>query len=168
MDLERLNVKAKRYMGLSVILMVGFFLYFLAVEIQMFLGRDFDSPAMVFSFCSSIVLTIIIVLSNVNAIWMFYLLRKGETPFQMAVVKRLRVISGLLIAVEPLQFVFERIMNSLNMHYAHMEIGDVVVYGTKTYTSFGGVFLILGGVVACISIAFEYGVVLQTQADETL
>ena len=167
MDLERLNVKAKRYMGLSVILMVGFFLYFLAVEIQMFLGRDFDSPAMIFSFCSSIVLTIIIVLSNVNAIWMFYLLRKGETPFQMAVVKRLRVISGLLIAVEPLQFVFERIMNSLNMHYAHMEIGDVV-YGTKAYTSFGGVFLILGGVVACISIAFEYGVVLQTQADETL
>ena len=40
MDLERLNVKAKRYMGLSVILMVGFFLYFLAVEIDVF-GKGF-------------------------------------------------------------------------------------------------------------------------------
>ena len=169
MDLERLNVKAKRYMGLSVILMVGFFLYFLAVEIQMFLGRDFDSPAMMFSFCSSIVLTIIIVLSNVNAIWMFYLLRKGETPFQMAVVKRLRVISGLLIAVEPLQFVFERIMNAISTpQVTYNEAGEEILYSMSTFTSYGGVFLILGGVVACVALAFEYGVVLQTQADETL
>ena len=111
MDLERLNLKAKRYMGLSIILMVGFFLYFLAVEMQILSGMKFDSPAMIFSFCSSLVLTFVIAACNVNAIRMFYLLRKGETPFQMEVVKCLRVISGLMIAVEPLQFVFERIMN---------------------------------------------------------
>ena len=51
MNLEKLNEKAKRYMGLSIILMVGFFLYFLAVEVQMLSGMGFDSPAMIFSFC---------------------------------------------------------------------------------------------------------------------
>ncbi len=169
MNLERLNVKAKRYMGLSIILMVGFFMYFLAIQIMLVQGMTFDSPTVIFAFVSNIVLTLIIVVSNVNAILMFRLLRKGETPFQMAIVKKLRVISALMIAYEPVQFVFERILNALSMQYAtYTEVGDTLVYGTKTYTSFGGVFLILGGVVACVSLAFEYGVVLQTQADETL
>jgi len=169
MNLEKLNIKAKRYMGISIILMVGFFMYFLAIQVQILQGMKFDSPTAIFGLFSNIALTLIIVVSNVNAILMFHLLRKGETPFQMPVVKKLRIISGLMIAIEPLQFVIERIANTLSMQYpTYTEIGDVVIYGTKTYTSFGGAFLILGGVVACISLAFEYGVVLQTQADETL
>ena len=169
MNLERLNVKAKRYMGLSSILMIGFFMYFLAVQIQLLQGITFESPMLVFSFVSNMLLTLIVVVSNVNAIMMFRLIRKSETPFQMSIVKKLRIISGLLIAFEPVQFVLERIANSLSMYgTTYDKSGEVLVYSTKTYTSLGGMILILGGVVACVSIAFEHGVVLQTQADETL
>lgn len=169
MNLEELNVKAKRYMGLSIILMVGFFLYFFAIQVQIGIGMKPDSPTAIFALISNSVLTLIIVVSNINAIMLFRLLKKGETPFQMAIVRKLRAISGLLISIEPLQFVFERIVNALSMQNpVYTEVGDVIVYGTKTYTSYGGVFLIIGGVVACVSLAFEYGVVLQTQADETL
>lgn len=169
MDLERLNLKAKRFMGLSVILLIGFLVYFIAVQAQLLPLMEFDSPAVIISFASNVILTLIVVVSNVNAIQMFHLIRKSETPFQMAIVKKLRIISGLLIAFEPVQLIFEQIVNRLGMqHVIYTEMEDALVYAIESHTSLGGVILILGGVVACVSIAFEYGVVLQTQADETL
>ena len=155
MNLEELNVKAKRYMCISIILLVGFIMYFIGVQ-GVALGRmEFDSQVQLVGFLSNIVLTAMAVVANVNAILMFRLLRKSETPFQMAIVKKLRVISGLLIAFEPVQIVFCWIMNGLSPEI-------------KTHSSLGGMVLIIGSVIACVSIAFEYGVVLQTQADETL
>lgn len=169
MNLEELNVKAKRYMGISIILLVGFLMYFLAVQVQLLTGMQLNSPAVIFAIFSNITVSLIIMASNVNAILMFRLLRKGETPFQMAIVKKLKVISGLMIVIEPLQFVFERILNALSTpNVTYNELGEAITYTTNTFTFYGGVFLILGGVVACVALAFEYGVVLQTQADETL
>ncbi len=155
MNLEELNVKANRYMVCSIVLLVVFLMYFLGVQGQTLQRMTFDSPAQIVGYLSNIILTIMVMVANVNAVLMFRLLRKSETPFQMAIVKKLRIISGILIAFEPVQILFNWIVNGL--------LPEV-----KTHTSLGGMVLILGSVVACVSIAFEYGVVLQTQADETL
>lgn len=169
MNLEELNVKAKRYMGLSIVLMAGFLLYFIGIQGQMMTGMQGDSLTVVLALVFHLVSTLIIVGCNVNAILMFRLLKNGETPFRMAIVRKLRRIGYLLMVFEPLQFVFERIMNAVRTpQVTYNEAGEEIVYSMNTFTSYGGVFLILGGVVVCVALAFEYGVVLQTQADETL
>jgi len=155
MNLEELKVKAKRDMVISIVLLVGFFAYCIGVQGEALQRMDFDSPVQLVGFLSNIVLTAMVIAANVNAVLMFRLLKKSETPFQMAIVKKLRIISGLLIAFEPVQIVFTWIVNGLSPEI-------------KTHSSLGGMVLIIGSVVACVSIAFEYGVVLQTQADETL
>lgn len=169
MNLEELNVKAKRYMSFSIVLMAGFLLYFIGVQGQMMMGMKGDTLTVVLALLFNLVSTLIIVGCNVNAILMFRLLKKGETPFQMVIVKKLRTIGYLLMVIEPLQFVFERIMNAISTpQVTYNEAGEEIVYSMSTFTSYGGVFLILGGVVVCVALAFEYGVMLQTQADETL
>ena len=169
MNLEELNVKAKRYMGFSIVLMAGFLLYFIGVQGKMMTDMQGDRETVILALLFNLVSTLIIVGCNVNAILMFRLLKKGETPFQMTIVKKLRTIGYLLMVLEPLQFVFERIMNAISTpQVTYNEVGEAIAYTTNTFTSYGGVFLIMGGVVACVALAFEYGVVLQTQADETL
>lgn len=155
MNLEELNVKAKRNMVFGCVLLVAFFVYCIGVQGEALCRMDFDSSVQVVGFLSNLVLTIMVLVAYVNAVLMFRLLWKSETPFQMAIVKKLRVISGLLIAFEPVQILFVWIMNGLSPE-------------TEMHSSLGGMILILGSVIACVALAFEYGVVLQTQADETL
>lgn len=155
MNLEELKVKANRYMVSSIVLLIAFLAYCIGAQGEALYRMDLDSPAQVVGFLSNIVLTVLVLVANVNAVLMFRLLRKSETPFQMAIVKKLRVISGILIAFEPVQILFNWFVNCLSPEI-------------KTHSSLGGMVLILGSVVACVALAFEYGVVLQTQADETL
>lgn len=155
MNLDELKVKANRNMVISIVLLIAFLTYCIGVQGEALHRMDLGSPAQVVGFISNIVLTVMVIVANVNAVLMFRLLRKSETPFQMAIVKKLRVISGILIAFEPVQILFNWIVNGLSP-------------AIKTHSSLGGMVLILGSVVACVALAFEYGVVLQTQADETL
>ena len=88
-------------------------------------------------------------------------LKSGYTPFTKVNVKRLKVISILLIAIEPIQMIFGGIFNALRPLTAS---GEKIV----SVTSMGGMVIVLGLIVFCIALVFEYGIELQTQSDETL
>jgi hypothetical protein len=85
---------------------------------------------------------------------------KKKSPFVRENVKRLKIVSALLIAVEPVQFLFQWISNTVRP----------AVNGQKEVmvTSFGGIIFVLGLAVFCLALVFEYGIELQKQSDETL
>ena len=75
-------------------------------------------------------------------------IRKNETPFNLKNVKLLKAIAILLVIYEPVSW----IMGYLLFHYS----------------SFGGILIVTGLAVYCISLVFQYGISLQVQVDETL
>jgi uncharacterized membrane protein len=88
-------------------------------------------------------------------------LKSNSTPFTKENVKRLKMISILLIAIEPVQMIFGSIGNALRPLTAN---GEKVM----SVTSMGGMVIVLGLIVFCLSLVFEHGVELQKQSDETL
>ncbi|MVB12833.1 hypothetical protein CAFE_35790 [Caprobacter fermentans] len=103
-----------------------------------------------------------------NAVFLFILFLTGRflqtlrkaSPFLRENVKRLKTISALLIAVEPVQIIFQWISNAVRP----------AINGQKEVfvTSYGGIIFVLGFVVFCLALVFEYGMELQKQSDETL
>ncbi len=82
-------------------------------------------------------------------------LRKEETPFTEVNGKRIRNMSFVLIAIEPVTILFNIISNALNKEVFVVQ-------------SFGGMMLAAGFVMYCISLVFRYGCELQQESDETL
>lgn len=82
-------------------------------------------------------------------------LRKDETPFTEANGKRIRNMSFVLIAIEPVTIL-------CNIISAALDKSVIVV------TSFGGMLMAAGFVMYCISFVFRYGCKLQQESDETL
>lgn len=84
------------------------------------------------------------------------------TPFNSNNVKKLKILSGLLIMFEPVHFISGKVVNMI--HPVILKTGEKIT----TVVSFGGVIFALGLVVFCIALIFEYGIELQKQSDETL
>jgi len=89
-------------------------------------------------------------------------IRKDETPFLRKNVTKLKIVAFLLVAFELYMFISQRVINSLFIRYADPNMKYVVE------VSLGGVVVVLGLVVFCIALVFEYGISLQNQVDETL
>jgi amino acid transporter len=89
--------------------------------------------------------------------------RKKETPFNHKNVKYLKVIAILLVVYELASWIMSMLVSRL---YPPMILED----GTSVtvHLSFSGVVLAAGLVVYCIALAFQYGISLQVQIDETL
>jgi len=89
-------------------------------------------------------------------------IRKEETPFTKKNVTKLKAIALLLIAYEIYLIISQRIIFSVFFRFANPNHIFVME------TSLGGVVIVLGLIVYLIALVFEYGIVLQNQADETL
>ena len=89
-------------------------------------------------------------------------IRKDETPFLRKNVTKLKVVAILLIAFELYMLISQRIINTLFFRFADPNMTYVIE------VSLGGVVVVLGLVVFCIALVFEYGISLQNQVDETL
>lgn len=120
------------------------------------MNRTGDSWITAFSnlFTSIVFLTVLFFMGR------FLKTLKKSSPFVRENIKRLKIVSILLIAVEPVQFIFQWISNAVRP----------VMNGQKEVfvTSFGGIIFVLGLVVFCLALVFEYGMELQKQSDETL
>jgi len=89
-------------------------------------------------------------------------IRKEETPFTKKNTSKLKVIALLLIAYEVYIIVSQYILYTFFFYF--QDVNFSVIFGT----SLGGVIIVLGLVVYCIALVFEYGIDLQNQVDETL
>lgn len=79
-----------------------------------------------------------------------------ETPFLMKIVRRMKTLALAMVLFEPCI----RLLVYWQVHFTG-----------STNINFGatpGFFLPVAAVVYCLALVFQYGVILQTQADETL
>jgi hypothetical protein len=88
-------------------------------------------------------------------------IEKDYTPFNCDNVKRLKVLSVLLMIFEPVQFISLKINDAIR---------PIIVNGQRIsfFTTLGGMIFTVGLVVFCLALIFEYGIELQKQSDETL
>ncbi|MEG0774115.1 DUF2975 domain-containing protein [Clostridium sp.] len=89
-------------------------------------------------------------------------IEKEYTPFNSNNVKKLKILSLLLLMFEPVHFISIKIVDVLRP--VILENGQKIT----TFISFGGVIFSLGLVVFCLALIFDYGIELQKQSDETL
>jgi len=89
-------------------------------------------------------------------------IRKEETPFTKKNTTKLKVVALLLVAYEIYIFISQRIIYGVFFRFENPN------YSFLIETSLGGVVMVLGLVVYCVALVFEYGISLQTQVDETL
>jgi len=89
-------------------------------------------------------------------------IRKNETPFTRKNVIKLKVVAILLVVFELCVFASQRLINTLFFRFADAN------FSYAMEVSLGGVVAVLGMVVYCIALVFEYGISLQNQVDETL
>lgn len=97
-------------------------------------------------------------------------LRNQRTPFDLQNAKRLRGVGVFLMGLAVVQFITDVVVAfSVSVMEVPSASGTVTV-GFRSvafhYTSL--VLVVLGLAVLCISLAFEYGALLQQQSDETL
>jgi len=116
---------------------------------------DWNTPAVIASFLATPILLASLVISLI----LLHTIRKEDTPFTLRNVKRLKVIALMLILLEPVSFLAERIF----FHF--MSWGDGMIVVTTTQAGF---ILSVGLITYCIALVFQYGIALQDQVDETL
>ena len=144
-------------------------LLFLVHFIQMAIGtvasirQDHSIPH--FNWNASIMINTIIglliyAMAMIISLSLLFSIRREETPFSRKAVKKLKIVSILLILFEVHNYIAQRIDP-----WVIFEEADVI--GTVT-VGWGGFMLASGLVVYCVSLVLEYGISLQTQVDETL
>lgn len=103
-------------------------------------------------FAGICVITVLIVL-------MLRSIQKEQSPFTAKNVRRLKGTGLTLVAIEVWEVVWTIIYQSW-FYYS----GDPLYF----VNSMGGILFVVGVVVYCIGLVFEYGMVLQQESDETL
>lgn len=88
-------------------------------------------------------------------------IQSNSTPFTRENANRLKKIAVLLVAVEPVQMLCGMVFNALRP----LTSGGQKVVEVR---SMGGMIIVLGLIMFCIALVFEYGTDLQKQSDETL
>jgi len=89
-------------------------------------------------------------------------IRKEETPFTKKNATKLKIIALLLVIYEIYVIISQCIIFSTYFRFEEPK------YNVIMETSFGGAVIVLGLIVYCIALVFEYGITLQNQVDETL
>ena len=114
------------------------------------------------SVATALIGVLILAASMVFALTLLSTIRKDETPFSPKNVRHLKVIAALLVILEPYLLAAQWCL--------HRFYPIVLSDGTtvETHSTMGGTIFAAGFVVYCVALVFEYGIILQQQADETL
>jgi len=102
--------------------------------------------------------TPIMLVSLIISLILLHTIRKESTPFNLRNVKRLKFIAIMLILLEPVLFLSERL-------FVHFWPPDGRAIGVTIY---GGTIIAIGLITYCLALVFQYGIALQNQVDETL
>ena len=152
--------KIKKSAKALFLVIIFVFVWHLFQMFKVFFPRADELNA--FTVLSSLASTLIWAAIFVFSLLILYTVKNHETPFHKKNVIRLKIIAGLLAALEPYLLLLQRL--------SHLFYPIIVDDGIKVevYSSMGGMVFATGLVVYCISLVFDYGISLQTQVDETL
>jgi len=89
-------------------------------------------------------------------------IRREETPFIKKNATKLKAIAILLVVFEIVIISQEFIFRVFFFRFENQSDSYLIE------TSLGGVVIVMGLIVYCIALVFEYGISLQNQVDETL
>lgn len=106
-----------------------------------------------------------VIIAFASILGVFSDVAKGESPFSMRQVKRLRLISCMLIVYAILDFLIS--WNNSLFQVGAIEVGYVSTNG-NSIIAFNFSPLIAAAVVFAFSFVFKYGVLLQELSDDTL
>lgn len=124
-----------------------------------------DFGASIFRIVLYVIYAVIIVSLFACILGLFSDVAKGESPFSMRQVKRLRLISCVLVAYTICDYLIS--WNSLVFQVAGVETGYISTTGNSIMPINVGP-LIAAAVVFAFSFVFKYGVLLQEFSDDTL
>jgi len=96
--------------------------------------------------------------SLIISLTLLYAIKNEETPFNFKNVKRLKALAVILILFEPSVWLADFIY--LRHNPPECCGGWQIIHG--------GIILAAGLIIYCVALVFQYGIALQTQADETL
>ena len=148
-----------RLVQIGLLCSVGFNIYTGIVNVNAGVHQEMGNSlvlAITYSSVSVVIfIALFIVASFLKSIKLEY------TPFTDKNVSRLKILAILIMLIEPIQMAINYIGNSLR---------PLTIDGFKVeiHGSMGGIVILLGLVVFCIALVFEYGSCLQKQFDETL
>ena len=128
-----------------------------------------DAPEVQFSLAKNILYymqTLIMLSVQICAAFLLMSIKKDETPFRLRNVKLLKSIAIMLMAFELLQVIAARI--PLIGGSIVMDDGTTLAPVLSMTYFPSGVILVVGIVVYCVALIFNYGISLQKQSDETL
>ena len=89
-------------------------------------------------------------------------IRKEESPFIKKNATKLKIIAILLVVFELFVIISQEILFRFFFRFENQSDSFLIE------TSLGGVVIVMGLIVYCIALVFEYGISLQNQVDETL
>ena len=163
MELKKVRKRAALLFAASilVLLYVSYLTLSSAIPTARMLLRG-ESLVSVGMMIMSIFLYIVMLLTVISAVQMLGSLRKSETPFCEANVRRLLRMGWLLTAFEPVNAIVQRLCLWL---FPLKLLNGIAV---TTTVSYGGVFLLTGLVLLTTAAVFRYGIELQRLSDETL
>lgn len=92
---------------------------------------------------------------------------KGETPFSLKQVKRIRWIALLILADVILSALFSPGVIGM-ISAGTLDMGYMATSQTSNFVSINVSELFFAGVLLCLSLVFQYGMLLQKFSDETL
>jgi len=161
--MDTINKLRQRSKFVFVLATLGFILYIVVELIQLF--SFFSNPDMYdmyfpgLTFAPADYVTILLLFAPILAMGILFLalLRSvwtDETPFHFTNVRRMKVLALLLLLFWP---------------YGKLVIWCQVRLTGRTFSSVSpGASFLAGLGIYCLAMVFQYGVVLQTQSDETL
>lgn len=164
MTQDTFRIKSRRYanaVALILAVIVVKFIYDVVSSLRGAAAAELPGEAFLIS---GSVMSVLAMAVMVLSFRLLVVVSRGPTPFTPENAKRLRTMGWLMIAFEPLQ----RLLAAISWNRAYdpaLAQGEKVVY--YFYNS-GGMILLAGVAVLCVSLAFQYGAELQRQSDETL
>lgn len=152
-DLNKLQKWAKVIFVITVFFFLGYTLYWIVFMLSI---ANYSSADVIGS--DYVVMSIFLACVDIVGVFAAALLRSiwtEETPFLMKNVRRLKLLALALLFSEPIC----KLAIWCQRHFTGHQIFN---------TEIGWLFYPMAIIIYILALVFQYGVVLQTQADETL
>lgn len=109
--------------------------------------------------------------AGILGVRLLWSVRADETPFTRKNVRRLKGVSMLLVGAEVWEVIWGLVFSTFiaraggsKFFPVSTSVGGVIAFPN----AMGGVIIVVGVLIYCVALVFQYGMALQQESDETL